>query len=79
MNMTNSGTKYKLIDNINNIEVYALEYGAIGTVYCTSGRIYDSITNEPFDGQFMEYISFFDENNNLLDNPVIHNGIWKEQ
>ena len=77
--MTDSGTKYKLIDTINNIEVYALEYGAIGTVYCTSGRIYDSITNEPFDGQFMEYISFFDENNNLLDNPVIHNGIWKEQ
>ena len=63
--MTDSGTKYKLIDTINNIEVYALEYDAIGTVYCTSGRIYDSITNEPFDGQFMEYISFFDENNNL--------------
>ena len=76
--MINSGTKYKLIDNINNLEVYALEYAAIGPIYCTSGKLYDSITNESFDGEFMEYISFFNENNNLVDTPIIHNGIWKE-
>lgn len=74
----NTTVQYVKIDTIDDIDVLALKYAPINILYCSFGKYRDSITNETYPHEFIEYISYLDKENNLQYLPIVHRGIWEE-